>query len=192
MQIEKPKQIFLKGAEVRYMLRKSSRARHLRISITSDGTCTVTGPYFLKESKVEEFLIKKADWVLKVIDKFKKAGFPKPIKIPKKDIAQHKIAARKLAIERLAYFNKIYRFRYGKIQIRNQKTRWGSCTKQGNLNFNFKIALLPERQRDYIIVHELCHTKEFNHSVKFWALVAKTIPEYKQIRKALKGGVDFN
>jgi predicted metal-dependent hydrolase len=88
--------------------------------------------------------------------------------------------------QRIEYYNQYYGFKYNKINIKNQKTRWGSCSKKGNLNFNYKILFLSAETRDYIVVHELCHLKEFNHSKKFWNLVAETIPNYLQIRKNLK------
>ena len=99
---------------------------------------------------------------------------------------KHKETARALAFRRIEHFNNFYGFKVGRISVRNQKTRWGSCSKKGNLNFSYKIALIPARLADYIIVHELCHLKEFNHSKRFWALVAKEIPDYLEIRKQLK------
>ncbi|MDD5433102.1 MAG: M48 family metallopeptidase [Candidatus Pacebacteria bacterium] len=104
----------------------------------------------------------------------------------KKDYLKYKDQAMALAQNRIEYFNKIYGLKYNKINIKNQKTRWGSCSKKGNLNFNYKIALLPERLADYIIVHELCHLKEFNHGQKFWNLVAKAVPEYSKLKRGLK------
>jgi hypothetical protein len=70
--------------------------------------------------------------------------------------------------------------------------RWGSCSKKGNLNFNYKIALLPQRHSDYVIVHELCHLREFNHSKKFWDLVEQAVPNHRALRTELKrAGVGF-
>lgn len=94
--------------------------------------------------------------------------------------------AKKLANNRLEYFNQFYNFKIGKISVRNQKTRWGSCSKKGNLSFNYRISLLPIELADYIIVHELCHIGEFNHSKKFWKLVEKTIPDFDRIKKELR------
>lgn len=91
-----------------------------------------------------------------------------------------------LVKERLEYFNQFYNLKWNRIAIRNQKTRWGSCSKKGNLNFNYKIALLPVNQADYIIVHELCHLEEFNHGKEFWNLVSITTPNYKEIRHSLR------
>ena len=99
---------------------------------------------------------------------------------------KYKDVALSLAKSRLEYFNVIYNFKYNKVVIRNQKTRWGSCSKKGNLNFNYKIALLPPKTADYIIIHELCHIGEFNHSKNFWDLVAKTMPDYKEVRGSLR------
>lgn len=110
----------------------------------------------------------------------------------KKDFIKHKEQALLLARNRVAYFNNSYNFGLNKINIRNQKTRWGSCSKKGNINFNYKIAFLPARLADYIIVHELCHLGEFNHSSSFWNLVAQTAPDYLEIRRELKRtGINF-
>ena len=75
---------------------------------------------------------------------------------------------------------------YGRITIRNQRTRWGSCSSKGNLNFNCMLMLCPEDVIDYVIVHELCHRKEMNHSPRFWQLVAEILPDYRTSRKWLK------
>ncbi len=104
----------------------------------------------------------------------------------RRDYLKYRSAARALVNSRLEYFNQFYNFKYNSVRIKNQRTRWGSCSAKGNLNFSYKLARLSPHQADYIIVHELCHIGEFNHSAKFWTLVAKTIPEYKKIRQELK------
>ena len=103
-----------------------------------------------------------------------------------KKYLQHKEAARSLVSSKLEQFNAVYNFKIGRVSIRNQRSRWGSCSRLGNLNFSYKIVLLPEELADYLIVHELCHLGEFNHSLRFWALVARTIPDYRARRRALK------
>ena len=99
---------------------------------------------------------------------------------------QNKEVARKVILESLNFFSEVYGIKYRKVAIRNQKTKWGSCSKSGNLNFNYKAAFLPKEQRDYIVVHEVCHLIEFNHSKRFWKEVERTIPNYKEIRKKIK------
>ena len=91
-----------------------------------------------------------------------------------------------LVVELIERVNKIYGFEYGTIAIRNQKTRWGSCSSQGNLNFNYRIVDLPPKLAEYIVVHELCHLKEMNHGPSFWKLVEQGMPDYRQVRSDLK------
>jgi predicted metal-dependent hydrolase len=97
----------------------------------------------------------------------------------------YKEKARDMIKERLAHYNSFYNYEYKRIAIKNHKSRWGSCSKKGNLNFNYRLVHLPQRLSDYVIVHELCHLGEFNHSKRFWALVEKTIPDWRARRKEL-------
>lgn len=99
---------------------------------------------------------------------------------------KHKEAARRLVHARVGYFNTFYGFPLRKVFIKNHKSRWGSCSSVGNLNFNYKILFLPEALQDYLIVHELCHLREFNHSAAFWAQVARTLPHYRELRAQLR------
>ena len=103
-----------------------------------------------------------------------------------KHYLKHKEAARALVLERLEHFNQYYDYSWNRVAIRNQRRCWGSCTELGNLNFSYRLLFLPEELRDYIIVHELCHLKELNHSPRFWALVAEVLPEYKTHKKDLR------
>lgn len=108
---------------------------------------------------------------------------------PSKKYLKYKEVAREIVLRRLEYFNQHYNFKIGRVAIRNQKSRWGSCSSKGNLNFNYKIALLPSELQDYIIVHELCHLGQFNHSQKFWDLVRQMIPDYKKLIADLARGI---
>lgn len=107
-------------------------------------------------------------------------------RLTKKYYLAHKDRALSLVKNRIAHFNQFYNFKFNKINIKNQKTRWGSCSRKGNLNFNYRLALISEKLADYIIVHELCHLGQFNHSKKFWDLVAQTMPDYTEARRELK------
>ncbi len=117
-----------------------------------------------------------------------------PAKTKAAQIAAARNQARTLISARILYFTTLYNARHGlgfmppvgRISIRNQKTRWGSCSRRGTLNFNYRLALLPSHLADYIVVHELCHLKVFNHSDAFWALVAEVIPNYQTYRQELR------
>ncbi len=179
-----------------YELQESTRSKHLRIVVHPDGRVVVTKPARMNMRAVEKWVEAREVWVEETRDKFRKHSerFEKkhgtPIELPKlrRGSAAYVEAvknARALARGRLEHFNRIYSFTYTSISIRNQMTRWGSCSARGNLSFNYRIALIPSELADYLIVHELCHTKEHNHSARFWAQVARTIPDYKEKRNEL-------
>jgi len=180
------KQIQLGQRPVEYTLKISRRARRMRLAVYCDGNFVVTAPRRLSENLIERFIRQKSHWIISKLEYFKNFSGPVPVKRTRKDYLIYKSQARQLARERLEHFNQLYGFKYQKINIKNQRTRWGSCSKKGNLNFNYKIALLPAHLADYIIVHELCHLKEFNHSSKFWTLVGQAIPDCFKLRRELR------
>lgn len=94
--------------------------------------------------------------------------------------------ARNIIIARLEYYSSAHGYSWNKVAIRDQRRRWGSCSSLGNLNFNYRLIFLPDCLRDYIIIHELCHLKQLNHSSAFWAEVARHCPDYQQIVKTLR------
>lgn len=178
-----------------YTLKKSRRARRMRLAVYSDGSVVLTTPVEVSENFAERFLRDKAEWLLSKISFFAKFGNA-PRTTPwgrhADYIKKNKEAARVLIHRKLGELNATYGYRFNRVSIRNQKTCWGSCSRKGNLNFNYRILFLPERTQDYVIAHELCHLAEFNHSKKFWALVAKTSPEHLAIRKELRrSGMGF-
>jgi predicted metal-dependent hydrolase len=99
---------------------------------------------------------------------------------------RYKEQARAYIAARIGQLNAVYGFVFHRISIKNQKTMWGSCSKKGNLNFNYRLIHLPTELADYVIVHELCHLKELNHSKRFWDLVGVALPEYPRLRRELK------
>jgi len=186
------KQIKLHKRKITYNLKISNRARRMRLAVYCDGSCVVTVPRTMSDNLIEKFIIEKSQWIINRIDLFKKSGYKLGKTNNKAEYIKYKDKAFEIAQKKVEYFNATYKFNVNKINIKNQKTRWGSCSRKGNLNFNYKIALLPKEMSDYIIVHELCHLKEFNHSQKFWNLVAKIMPDYAGIRSDLKrGGARF-
>ncbi len=177
--------ILLNTQPVEYVFRQNRRAKHISLSIHPGGLLKVSAPRYVSHRTVETFIAQKSAWILEKIEHFKSVvshGGNTP-----KDFLSNKARALKVVEEKVAKFNAVYQFPYKKISIRNQKSRWGSCSSKGNLNFNHKIALLPEHLAEYIVVHELCHLGQMNHSRKFWDLVAVTMPNYLQLRRELRG-----
>lgn len=180
------KTIELHKKNVDYTLKVSKRARRMRLAVYCDGTLVVTAPSAMQENVIERFIIRKSQWILDKLSYFKDIARKMTIQESALSFQESKQDALVFVSGRIEDLNKQYRFSYNEINIKNQKTRWGSCSRKGNLNFNYRIASLPSHLADYIIVHELCHLKEFNHSKKFWNLVAKSIPDYRRLQKELR------
>lgn len=172
--------------EIEYELRISKRAKVVKLAVYHDGNFVVTMPARASESAVEKFIIKKAEWIIKRVNYAKNNPKIQLTQGGKKEFEKYKEEARVLARLRLEHFNKFYNFKWENISIKNTKTRWGSCSRKGNLNFNYKLVLLSPELSDYIVVHELCHLGEFNHSKNFWNLVTQTCPNYLELRKQIK------
>jgi len=170
---------------IKYSVNFSKRARKLKIALHYDGRCVATVPFGFSERVVRKFIEKKSDWLLDHLKYFESVRNSAP-RNTSGDFSDNKEKAFILARERVDYFNRFYGFSVGKINIRAQKTRWGSCSRKGNLNFNYRIAHLPRELSDYIIIHELCHLGSFDHSKRFWDLVEKTAPNHAELRRRLK------
>lgn len=172
-----------------YTLKHSARARRLRITVRCDASVVVTVPHFFSQNKVEKFLADKAGWILRKVAYFNKIGREGLVIARRGGVVEYKKLkqqARVLVKEKITQINKLYNFSFNRVSIKNHKSRWGSCSKKGNLNFNYKIIHLSIELAEYVVAHELCHLKELNHSPRFWALVAKAVPDYKARRRKLK------
>lgn len=183
----------LNNREIEYAIHKSNRARNLRLTVNCDASVVVTVPrYFFGMYRVENFLQAKANWVLNKIDYFKKFG--NRVRVGERRLGQggrreykkYREQARALVVRKIAELNQTGEFVFNRIAIKNHRSRWGSCSKKKNLNFNYRIVFLPDNLVEYIVVHELCHLKEMNHSRRFWDLVGKFVPDYRQKRSILK------
>ncbi len=171
----------------KYRIKKSSKAKNIRITIERDGSVVLTKPPFVSNMTAVSFLRSKWSWVLKKLKSLEaRVQDPDIKRYDRKHYLENKEIARKLVTEKVECWNKMYGFDIKKIAVRSQKERWGSCSSLGNLNFNYKIIFLPNDLQDYIVVHEICHLKELNHSPRFWTLVAKAIPGYLDCKRALK------
>jgi predicted metal-dependent hydrolase len=168
---------------VSYSVIRSSR-KTVSLEIRPDGTVLVRAPRKLPVKAIRELVQSREDWIREKLKKYENRpvlpGLTESQLETLKKQARADITAR---VRRLAPLAGVS---CGRIAIRAQKTRWGSCSGQGNLNFNCLLVLTPPPVRDYVVIHELCHRKEMNHSARFWAEVAKLCPDYREHRQWLK------
>ncbi len=163
-----------------------SKRRTLCLEIGKNAELIIRAPKRLPESQIYKFIQKKSAWIKSRQEK-KLADISKVQELASKiDIKISKSDAYNIISQRTKELSSTYNFIYNTIKINNARTRWGSCSAKNNINFTKKIAILPESVMNYIIVHELSHTIEKNHSRKFWTLVRNILPNYKQQQKWLK------
>lgn len=172
---------------INYHMERSKRFRRLGLVIEKPGRVVVRLPFWLPEIAGHHFFSKNRNKVESFLNKINfRPNRSFDYWGSREDYHLHKAKAREVISSKVLYWNQFYGYDYGKISIKNQKTRWGSCSHQLNLNFNYKLIFLPSDMLNYVIVHELCHLKELNHSAAFWNLVSKTIPNYRQIEFRFK------
>ena len=169
---------------VPYRLIKRKRHYSYTLSVHAGGMVILTVPKRTSDMQIKRFIALKKQWLLEHVQKSSDSRGLSTIN--REEYKQHKEHARSLIRARLQELNKHYGYIYNRIAIRANTSRWGSCSTLGNLNFDYRIIFLPEHLQDYILVHELCHLRELNHSSRFWSLVAETIPHYRECRKALR------
>lgn len=163
-----------------------SHRRTLGLEITRDGRILVRAPYRLPDREIQSFIEKKAAWLEKQLRLFEERQAAAEEGLSEDEIRKLAEQALRVIPGRVAYFADFMNVSYGRVTVRCQKTRWGSCSQKGNLNFNCLLMLAPPEVLDYVVVHELCHRKEMNHSASFWAEVEKVLPDYKIRRRWLK------
>lgn len=180
--------IYCRSAIERMVKIIRSNRKTVSIEITKEAKVLVRAPYRMPDVEIQRFLNAKSDWIEKHIqmqkERMKTAQNTK--QLTNEEIQELAEKALEVIPKRVAYYAKIIGVTYGRITIRNQKTRWGSCGSNGNLNFNCMLMRMPPEIQDYVVVHELCHRKEMNHSPRFWAEVEKVMPDYQVRRKWLK------
>lgn len=164
-----------------------STRKTIAIQIMEDGRVVVRAPKRAGKRAIEKFIAEKENWIRTKQQETRDAYENKKSelltdaqKLKMKNLAKEVFAAK------TAHFARIMGVTYGRITIREQKTRWGSCSSAGNLNFNWKLLLGPEEVVDYVVVHELAHRREMNHSARFYAVVAEIMPDYKVWQRWLK------
>ena len=173
------------GLNFAYEIKRSVRDTAV-IQITPKGQVIAKVPSFFNDRAVSNFVWSKRYWIERHLAKIRRRALEQPAPYTDQELATFKRSARADLIPRVERYAALMGLKYGQISVRAQKSRWGSCSAKGNLNFNCLLILLPEEVRDYVVVHELAHLREMNHSEMFWAEVEKIIPDYKLRRKELK------
>jgi len=160
---------------VSYRIVRTNR-KTIAIQITPAGEVIVRCPARMRIGDIERFVESKRSWIESHLEKIG----PRQPAFTEDELAAMAKQVKKIIPARAAYFAPLVGVSYGRITIRSQHTRWGSCSSKGNLNFNCLLALVPPEVLDYVVVHELCHRKEMNHSARFWAEVERILPDYRK------------
>lgn len=166
-----------------YTLVRSNR-KTVSIVIQPTGEVEVRCPRRCSKREIEAFVTGKEDWIRRHLEAI--AARPPQPGLSSGELRELAEQAAAVLPQKVRCFAGKIGVSYGRITIRSQRTRWGSCSAKGNLNFNCLLMLCPEDVQDYVVIHELCHRKELNHSAAFWAEVEKTCPDYRVHRKWLK------
>jgi len=170
-------------SSIPYTLIRSDR-KTISIVIKPNEEVEVRCPRRCSRREADAFVLSKEEWIREHLRTIAQRQ-----QLPELSETEIRILAQKAAQilpVRVRHYAEIAGVSYGRISIRSQRTRWGSCSAKGNLNFNCLLMLCPEEVQDYVVVHELCHRKELNHSAAFWAAVEKLCPDYRVHRKWLK------
>ena len=164
-----------------------SKRKTLSLEIKPDGKIIARAPLRMKQSEIEKFVNSKSDWIEKHLQKLQTAQEQHGVdKLTQAEIKELTEKAKAYIPQRVEHYAKLIGVDYGRITIRHQKTKWGSCSSKGNLNFNCLLMLTPPEVIDGVVVHELCHLKEMNHSKKFYDEVLRIYPDYRKWNKWLK------
>lgn len=170
-----------------YTLHRRRGMKSIRLAVKEDGGVVVSAPKWVPKRVIDVFVASKRDWIEKSIAGIESDASRFVLKGSRLEYKEYKEAARSLVLDRLQHFAPLVGVTFNRVSIRNAARRWGSCSGKKNLNFHYKIVFLPPHLANYLIVHELSHLKEMNHSEDFWNVVRSVIPsavgDAAQLRK---------
>lgn len=167
------------------LFERSTRAKRINISVRPFKGVRVAVPYRISFEKAMEFAGSRRGWIKKNLEKMRQMERDhKILSIKFNNIDRNE--ARRILVKRLDELAKAYGFKYNRVFIRSQKTRWGSCSLKNNINLNVKLVRLPERLTDYVIIHELVHTRIKSHNKKFYVELEKIVNDRKSLDRELK------
>lgn len=165
-----------------------SRRKSLSLELRPDGRVLLRAPLWVTRRQLEAFAEKNRSWIDRKQEeaRLRREAAPAVPPLTEEELKDLQKRGRLLFARRAAYYAPLVGVDYGRISVRRQRSKWGSCSSQGNLNFNCLLLLAPEEVLDYVVVHELCHRLEMNHSPRFWANVRRVLPDYERSRRYLR------
>lgn len=163
-----------------------SRRKTISIAIERDLRVVVRTPLQMTKAEIQRFLEEKQPWIQRHLEQMRQRCQSMEPSLTEAELRALTERAKVVLAQRAAYFAPLVGVTYGRVTIRHQVSRWGSCSSKGNLNFNCLLMLCPPEVADYVVVHELCHRLEMNHSPRFWGAVARVMPDYAVHRRWLK------
>lgn len=179
-----PEYLIIEDVEIPIVLERSKR-KALAIGITQEGALKVKAPFPLSDTEIIRFVKQKSFWIYKQVKKVEE-NRANMVTYSRQEERSYREKARAILTDKTEYYGRLIGVTYNRIRIADQKTRWGSCSSRGTISYNWHLILLPENILDYVVVHELCHLLEMNHSPRFWSQVEKILPDYRERRNWLK------
>jgi len=179
-----PEYLDIEELHIPVVCRRNDR-KTLAITITQEGGLLIKAPLRMPDREIEHFLKQKRYWIYKQT-KHVLEDTQKRVERSEKEVKVLKERARKVLTEKTDYYKCLLGVDYQRIRIGDQRTRWGSCSTRGTISYNWHLILMPDRIMDYVVVHELCHLLEMNHSERFWRRVEAVLPDYENRKKWLK------
>lgn len=164
---------------IAYTIKKSPIAKRVSIRINADKKVVVTIPRYVPQYVAKQFVVSKQDWIQEQL-----AKIPENI-YTQQHYLEYRDRARGIITARVVYWAEVMGLSYNRLSIRNTTTRWGSCSSKRNLNFSYRLMFLEPELMDYVVIHELAHLVEMNHSRAFWNIVSMYCPDYKRCKTKL-------
>lgn len=179
-------ELVLFNKTVQYSVRMSTRAQRMRVAVYADSDIIVTSPIDVSNEKLKQFIESKKHWISNKLDQKRHPAIKELSEGSDEHFEENKNQAETRVARKLIKWSDQLEMPYTDFTVKKHKSRWGSCSSNNKLSFNYKILFLPNELQDYVIVHELCHTVRKDHSKFFWALVAKSLPDYGKLRIKLR------
>ena len=165
-----------------------SRRKSLSLEVKADGRVLLRAPLWAGQRQLKAFAEKNRDWIARKQEeaRLRREETSAALPLTEEELKALQKRGRVLFAERAARYAPLVGVDFGRVSVRKQRSKWGSCSSQGNLSFNCLLLLAPEEVLDYVVVHELCHRLEMNHSPRFWAHVRRVLPNYESSRRYLR------